>query len=259
MSTTDPVAERRRREAAKLGAPRYAVALVISGGVIAAGAGVLAAMLLSFGALDEFTEAAPFPWPGLGMVIGLPAIIIGMLVHTGFARKYTGRLLAYPLVGPLTLMLGGGAIGGWLGWFGWPAPSGSRPGGLWWLLPAGLTVLAVLSLIAGARGRIRTRAGQRTLAGVLTTGRITAGEITAIPEIGPESGGLLGEMVVRFVDDAGTERWVQRLGQWKRHELPKTGDTVAVLFDPTAPGDTKRIWIGPADGRTAEDFSRWSL
>lgn len=259
MSTTDPVAERRRREAAKLGAPRYAVALVISGAVIALGAGVLAAMLLGFGAMDEFTEAAPFPWPGLGMVIGLPALILGFLAHTGFARKYTGRPLDYPLVGPLTLMLGGGAIGGWIGWAGWFAPAGSRPGGLWWLVPAGLTVLAALSLASGAGSRIRKRAGRRTLAEVLVSGRITAGEATAIPDISPESNALLGEIVVRFVDDAGTERWVQRLGQWKRPELPKTGDTVAVLFDPAAPGDTKRIWIGPADARTAEDFSRWSL
>ncbi len=256
MSTTDPVAERRRREAARRGSPTTAVGLVVTGALTAIGAGLVAATLLAFASIGDFTEAPLFPWPALGLALGIPALVVGSIVHSGLARRFTGRALEYPVVGPLTIQLLGAAIGAWVGWL---APVAGPPGGVWWLVPVGLTALALLTLVTGIRGRLGKRAARESLAAQLATGRITAGEVTAIPEIGPDSGGLLGEIVVRFVDDAGTERWVQRLGQWKRHELPKTGDTVAVLFDPAAPGDTKRIWIGPADSRTVEDFSRWSL
>lgn len=94
---------------------------------------------------------------------------------------------------------------------------------------------------------------------MLVGGRIVPGVVTEIAKIDPSSGGLIGPIAVRFTDTAGVDRWVTKTGQWSASDLPRDGDTAAVLFDPAEPGNTGRIWIGPAGSRSPADFSRWSL
>ncbi len=185
-------------------------------------------------------------------IVGLPAIILGFFLSTGGARRYTGKLASFPVVGPGTVLFAGFAIGAWWGW-----SVLNDPNIVLALVPIALTALALLAVVLGARKRSRQRARREVLASLVVSGRVVPGIITDIPEIGPESGGLIGVVTVKFTDTAGVDRWVRKTGQWKRAELPKSGDLAAVLFDPEDPGDINRIWVGPAGSATVADFRLW--
>ncbi|WP_291049726.1 hypothetical protein [Herbiconiux sp.] len=251
MSTVDPIQARERRQAARIGSPAAAVGIVIGLLMILVGAALEMRALFGFAEFDAMGETDEPPLAIVGMVVGLPLLIIGFLVHLGSSRRFTGRLLSAPVVGPVSILFTGLAAGAWWGAFALPEP------GAFWLLPIGLSVLSVLSLLLGAVGRARRRSQKDVLAHVLTHGRIQSGVITEIPEIDPSSGGLLGTVTVKFTDATGTDRWVQKAGQWARRDLPATGDPAAVLYDPARPGDTSRIWVAPAGSTTAADFTRW--
>lgn len=257
MSTVDPVEARRRREAARLGSPAALVGVFVGLVMIAVGAALVMRAVFGFIGLEADAASSPGtdvgepPLAVVGLVAGLPLLIAGFFVHTTASRRFTGRLLSAPVVGPLSLLVVGLAAGGW-----WGLPALPAPGALW-VLPAVLTALAVLLLVLGAAGRLRRRARGEVLAHLLAHGRIVPGVIVEIPQIDPSSGGLLGSVTVRFTDTAGVDRWVQKLGQWSRDELPVTGDPAAVLFDPERPADTARIWVAPAGSTGAADFTRW--
>jgi len=251
MSTIDPVDARARREAARIGSPGAAAGIVIGLAMIALGAVLEVRALYGFAELDARGGADEPPLAVFGMIVGLPLMIAGFFVHTASSRRFTGRLLSAPGVGPVSILFVGFAGGAW-----WGALSVSTTGALW-LIPIGATVLALLLLLLGVTTRIRRRTRHEALDHLVAHGRITSGEIVEIPEIDPTSGGLLGSVTVMFTDAAGVDRWVTKTGQWRRQDLPKTGDPASVLFDTTAPDDTSRIWVGPPASRTAADFRRW--
>ncbi len=251
MSTIDPIDARRRREAARIGSPAALTGVVIGLLMIAVGAALETRALFGFAEFDDMAATDQPPLAIFGMIVGLPLLIIGFLVHTGASRRFTGKLLSAPVVGPGSILFVGLAVGAWWGVLALSSP------GAFWLLPIGLSILAVVLLLIGAIARARRRSHKDVLAHLLTHGRIEQGVIVEIPEIDPSSGGLLGTVTVRFTDAAGTVRWVQKTGQWPRRDLPATGDPASVLYDPSRPVDTSRIWLAPLGSTTAADFTRW--
>lgn len=123
--------------------------------------------------------------------------------------------------------------------------------------PVVLGAIALVAFVTGTRARLRRRSRRTGLAQVLTTGRIVPGLIVEIAEIDASSGGLIGPITVKFTDLSGVDRWVKKVGQWKRADLPTTGDSAAVLFDPQDPGNTARIWVGPPGSATTAAFRLW--
>ncbi|MUL84331.1 MULTISPECIES: hypothetical protein [unclassified Mycolicibacterium] len=248
MSTVDPAEVRRRRDAARRGSPSSLAWIFVWDVVVVAGAVLLARAQYAFAEMSA--DMSSPPWSTAGWV-GLPLVLLGLLGHFGAARRYTGKLLGSPFIGPVPLMLIGFAIGTWWGWSSVP--------GTWMWVPLATTALAAVCVVAAviARSRRRSRAG--VLGALLAGGRIVPGAITDIAEIEPSSGGLIGPVTVMFTDSEGVDRWVTKTGQWRRADLPKNGDAAAVLFDPADPANTRRIWVGPSGSRTGEDFSRWNV
>jgi hypothetical protein len=251
MSTVDPIEARRRREAARVGSPAALVGVVIGLLLIAIGAALEARAILGFAEFDAMGDTDEPPLAIVGMVVGLPLLIVGFFVHIGASRRFTGKLLSAPAVGPGSILFVGLALGAWWGVLSLPSP------GAFWLVPIGLSILAALSLLIGAIARARRRSQKGVLSHLLVHGRIDQGVIVEIPEIDPSSGGLLGTVTVKFTDADGTDRWVQKAGQWPRRDLPVTGDPVSVLYDPALPSETSRIWVAPPGSRTEADFTRW--
>lgn len=249
MSTIDPLEARRRREAAAIGSPGALAGVVVGLAIIALGAAFETRALFAFGEMTAETTEPPLAV--FGLAVGVPLLILGFFVHLRSVRRYTGRLLGSPVVGPLPVLLAGAAVGAWWGLSSLPAVDG------WWLVPTGLAAAAVLLFAVGTAYRARRRAQQRVLARLVTEGRITAGRIVEISEIDPSSGGLLGPVTVTFTDHAGVDRWVTKSGQWTRAELPATGDPASVIYDPADPSDESRIWVAPEGSTTAADFLRW--
>ena len=251
MSTIDPIEERRRRQAARRGSGPSATMMVVGWLVVFVG-GVFE--LRSIYGFAEFSgDGDQPPYAIFLQIVGLPAILIGLFLSIGGARRYTGRLFDLPFVGPGTIMFAGFAVGAW-----WGLAALSDPHVVLSVLPVVLSVLAALMLAVGVRTRRRRRSHRDLLAELVVSGRIVPGVITAISEIDPSSGGLIGPVTVRFADAAGVDRWVQKVGQWRRADLPRTGDLATVLFDPHDPGDTDRIWVGPPGSTTtAADFGLW--
>ncbi|MEA9986549.1 MULTISPECIES: hypothetical protein [Subtercola] len=154
-------------------------------------------------------------------------------------------------VGPGTILFAGLSLGAW-----WVTASLADAGALW-LVPVGAAAVAAAMFGVGVTNRMRRRSRFDVLGQLVTHGRIAAGVIVEIPQIDPSSGGLIGQLTVKFADAGGVDRWVTKSGQWKRHDLPLTGDAALVLYDPERPADTSRMWVGPASSTSAADFARW--
>lgn len=251
MSTQDPVAAKQRRIEARRGSVGSLIGIVIALILVALGGALVTRALFGFAEFEISAETDEPPLAIFGMAVGLPLTLIGFFVYFGATRRFTGKLMSSPGVGPGTVLFLGLAAGAW-----WGALSLREPGALW-LVPVGLSVVAVLFLLLGVVARLRRRGRRDALAQVVVSGRIARGEITDIPVIDPSSGGLIGVATVKFTDLAGVDRWVQKTGQWSSRDLPKTGDAAAVLYDPQRPADTSRMWIAPVGSMSAADFERW--
>jgi len=250
MSTVDPVEARRRREAARRESKPSAAMYVIGLLVIFVGGVCEVRSIYGFAEISGDADQPPFAI--FLQIVGLPAILLGLFLAIGGARRYTGKLAAAPVVSPGTLLFAGFAAGAW-----WGRSVLEDPNIALAVTPVVLTALAALMLVAGTLKRLRRRTTRGLLAELVVSGRIVPGVITEIAEIDPSSGGLIGPVTVRFTDLAGVDRWVRKVGQWRRTDLPKAGDSAAVLFDPQDPGNTHRIWVGPAGSTTAQDFTLW--
>lgn len=287
MSTIDPARVRRERSLARQGSSGAATAVVLSNLILLVGGGAggwAAASDLGLGgfrdrALNHFFAEMPDP-VALDMVV-LPASVImpliGMFALTASARAYTGVVMSFPVVGPLTVWLVGAAAGLTLAVRRWPEPLtlGVRTdpvfgdhevwssvdwawyhAGDW--IPWVAVAVALLSLVAGIVARRRKARRRRELDCLIVEGQRAVGDVTKIPTL-TEGSAILTSWTVHFVDRLQTDRWVTSQGKFPRDELPKLGDRVAVLYDPTAPGDKRRIYLGRLEARTAEDFLRWRL
>ncbi|MFT4307416.1 MAG: hypothetical protein QM604_11045 [Microbacterium sp.] len=286
MSTVDPVRERAEREAARRGSPARVVRHVMLQALqfifaVLLGMGVVTLIDTSrvtelnsvFGTWDSRLQDLIWTVP-VGMV---GVILFGIAV--GFsANSLTGRPLAFPVVGPATVVLVGVAIGFTVlvPWLTPPDEVGirldetygeSETWGLgewvWYHIdvwgPIVLWALAIGAAAIGAIARIHRRARRPVLDEVLAIGVRVPGEVTEAPLPDPHATRTITRITVCYTDRSGTTRWVEPVLAMLTQELPRRGDLVSVAYDPNAPGDTKRIFVGPADARDAADFRRWSF
>ncbi|PWN59598.1 hypothetical protein [Chryseobacterium oncorhynchi] len=249
-NTTDPIEMRKQRIARQKGSQGALLGILIGHAMILLG-GVLIARSI-FGFLEQdMTNSDEPPLAIFGMIVGLPFIIFGFFVHTGACRRFTGKLLSSPFVGPVPVLFIGFAVGAWWGLLSLSAK------GIFWLIPTILSIIAILLLLSNILLRKSRSAKYKVLTRIITEGKITPALITDIPEIDPSSGGLIGTITVKFTDMAGVDRWVQKIGQWKRSDLPKTGDVATILYDPQHPENVSTIWVGPQGSTTIADFTLW--
>lgn len=251
MSTVDPVAERKAREEALRGSTRGALRVLVTALMIVAGGAAISISTSGFYQLgDNPTNAAPPPQV-FAFVAAVPLLIGGVAGHLTASRDYTGRLGQAPVIGTLPLGVIGATLGAWWGWATLPQRD------LSWIAAAALSVLSLGLIVLSVVSRARTRERARVLRELHATGAHTTGEITEIPVPDPQASTFIAPYVVKFVDQVGTPRWVTRTGYWAIAEVPVVGSPVSVLFDPSDPSDTKRIWVGPPGARTVEDFETW--
>lgn len=250
MSTVDPIQVRRQHEAARLGSTSSAAMFVVGLLILFIGAAIVVRSNYGFA---EMAVAGDEPPSAIFLMpAGIVMMILGTLISIVGTYRYMGRWAVAPVVGQGTVLLAGFAAGAWWGW-----AALAKPDWVWILIPVALTTLAVLALGLGVIMRRRARTRRSVLAELVVSGRIVPGVIANIPEIEAGSGGLIGTVTVKFTDTAGVARWVQKVGQWRRPDLPKIGDGTAVLFDPQDPGNTARIRVGPPGSATVEAFSLW--
>lgn len=249
-NTTDPIEMRKQRIARQQGSRAALLGILIGHAMIVLG-GVLIARSI-FGFLEQdMTNSDEPPLAIFGMTAGLPFVIFGLFVHISASRRFTGKLLSSPVVGPGPVLFIGLAAGAWWGALSLPVM------GTLWLIPTILSIIAGAFLLTGILIRMGRAARYNILTRMIKEGKITVALITDIPTIDPTSGGLIGTITVKFTDIAGVNRWVQKTGQWNRHELPQTGDAATVLYDPKHPENVSTIWVGPPGSATVKDFTLW--
>ncbi|KFF10566.1 hypothetical protein IW15_19715 [Chryseobacterium soli] len=249
-NTIDPIEARKQRIARQKGSKGALLGILIGHAMIFLGGVLILRSVFGFLELN-ITESGEPPLAIFGMAAGLPFIILGLFIHIGASRRFTGKLFSFPGIGPGPVLFTGFAIGAWWGALSLPVQ------GALWLIPSILTLIAGLLWLSGILLRIRRYAKYNMLTRMIKDGKITAALITDIPEIDPTSGGLIGTVTVKFTDMAGVDRWVQKTGQWKRVDLPKTGDAATVLYDPQHPENISTIWVGPPGSTTITDFTLW--
>jgi hypothetical protein len=249
-NTVDPIAAREQRAARQKGSRAGLAGIFIAHAMILLGGVSITRSIFGFLEQDMTGSDEP-PLAIFGMAAGLPFILLGLFLYTGASRKFTGKLLSSPGIGPGPVLFTGLAAGAWWGSLSLPAQ------GAVWLIPAGFTIIACLLLFIGILLKIRRSAKFNMLNIMISEGEIAEGLITDIPEIDPSSGGLIGTITVKFSDMDGVDRWIQKTGQWKRSDLPKTGDAANVLYDPRYPENDSTIWVGPPGSSTITDFTLW--
>lgn len=287
MSTVDPARTRAERAERRRTSPLRPLLLTAVLALIAAsgatlGAGVVAlldGMRISrlngvFATWDSRLDHLFWLFP-----VGLLATVLLTLLSTLLVRRPALDRVPFPVVGPLPVALVGVAAGvtwtctrltapvevgvrtdpsfgndqkwGTTAWIWYRAD-------VWW--PALAWAVAAAALVVAVVLRQRHRARSALIAGLLETGRIVPGEVTeALPVPSPGSAGAAGRMTVRFTDPHGTERWVRPTCRIGADEVPFAGAEVAVLCDPQAPAEQRRIFVGPRGARTAAEFERWLL
>ncbi|PWD50660.1 hypothetical protein C8046_08330 [Serinibacter arcticus] len=290
MSTIDPARVRRERSQARQGSFGAAIGVVLGNLLILAGgasAGWATAGDTFLGqfrdhALNHFfaespTDLGPSGFDLVALPVGIVLPIIGMFVLTAAARAYTGQIMSFPLVGPLTVWLAGFAAGLTARIHEWPPPLTvgvrvdesfgedevwSSTDWAWYhadrWIPWVAVGVALLSLVTGVIARARRAGRRRELDRLVLKGQRTIGDVTEIPTL-TEGSALLAPWTVHFVDRSLTDRWVTSSGKFPRDDLPRVGDRVTVLYDPAAPGDRRRIYLGGLEAHTAEDFLRWRM
>jgi hypothetical protein len=270
VSTIDPV-EAQRVRAERLKGSRRAAFEVGVGLLGLVAAGVLGGYAMaSF--LDPFRvmvlnsvysgwESRMPPW----FATAFPAIVASTLavwLHSWASRRYLGRRGA-AAGEPLVLWLIGFAAGSWFGGLSFTDPDavGVSPDPVfdtstrwgvgawivyhaWWWGPTLATLLLPAVIVGRIAGRARRRRREALIAGLLVAGRRTPGEVTAAPSPPSEAADrYFGSWTVKFTDLYGQNRWVTRSSAFSVATPPRVGDTVTVLYDPNAPGDTTRILL----------------
>lgn len=267
--------------------------LMIALGVAAVGLG---AGIVSF--LDEFRADAlnsifGDPGPVRHVVLfdlgtyALFAVILLTLAVTTTAQWATGRQLDFPVLGTIPVVLVGVAIGVTISvpWMTPAAVVGRRvdtsfgsPDELWngwdwaWYRfdlwgPIVAIALAVCALLVAVIVRMRRSRTRHALRHVLSHGAIVPGIVTAAPSFvrthdpatSPTNTRMRGDLVARFTDPTGTVRHVAQVSAFHVGDVPVVGQPVAVLMDPQAPADTKRVWLAPAGARSERDFRAWRV
>lgn len=285
MSTVDPVRRVKERQASRVGSSRAAIWLLLSA-IVTLAAGLICGMAVAWmfdlnreHMINSIFADAPelsmsLVWTtAVGPILAVAAG--GMM--TAAAKAYTGHLFDFPVVGPVTIGLIGAVPGVMIGIRYWTPPMtvGVRTDPVFgddevwsqidWIayhattwLPLLTALLALVSLVSGIHARRRKASRRRDLDRLLVEGHRVVGDITDI-STPSEGSAILTPWTVHFLDRSLTDRWVTSHGRFERNDIPKVGDLVSVLYDPMAPGDKHRIYIGGMEAVTADDFLRWRL
>ncbi len=286
MSTVDPVRRRAERAAARRNSPwrivrhvvlqalQFVCAVLLGMGVAAiVDMGRVTSLNSVFGTWDSRLEGLFWTLP-----VGLVGLILFGIAVGVSARTITGRPLTFPVVGPATVVLIGVAIG-----FTVLVPQLTPPDQvgvrldttfgeseawgfgdwIWYRVDVWGTVLlwalAVASAATGFVARLRRRARRDVVDQVLAAGDRVPGEVTEAPTPDPHAVRTISRITVRYTDRLGTTRWVEPVVVLPTRELPRVGDILTVAYDGNAPGNTKRVFVGPADAQDAADFRRWNM
>ncbi|MFB6722988.1 hypothetical protein ACFCV3_22610 [Kribbella sp. NPDC056345] len=277
MSTVDPIAERRAKRLRRAGLPRVLAGAVVAG-IAQLGAAVcfglaiggVVEMLRSGVTNSIFADQDPMADGFLG-VATMPVLFIvgtfGLIVFAATTRHlvdlYRGGEKQPVLQTPATLWaIAAGVALSARSWsdplavgtkadpvfhqdkswstFGWVMYRAD----IW--LPALAVVIAVLMSLYAVKHNRRLRAQIADRNRLLTAGRQVPGQITNVAvrtsqnDQGQRS--VVGaEVVVKFTDLQGTERWVTRQAQ-DRSAVPTT-DAAVVLFDPQRPDADDLIFV----------------
>ena len=283
MSTLDPAAAHRDRLERQKGSTGAALAAVLFALLLVA-TGALAAYALA-GILDTFRLMelnsvfsnwnSEMPGTTFLLPVGIVASIAAWALYAKWNHRFSGDATRFVGVGPLTLLLAGLAIGLWIGTASWTAPDqvGMQIDptfgedevwgvGAWifyaaqWWLPGLFGLLAVAAYFAGLGARRRSAGRSALIERMLLTGRRAPGVVTESTVPSGDSAWVLFSITVKFTDLSGTDRWVKRNVKYRTAEVPPVGAPVTVLYDPSNPGDTSRIFFASGPAATAADFRR---
>ncbi|WP_405058704.1 hypothetical protein OG474_39075 [Kribbella sp. NBC_01505] len=273
----DPIAARRAKRLQRAGRPGFLVGGIIAGVVQVAAALCLglgiAAMVgdLRIGVINSiFVDSDPGAEGLLGLA-SIPVFFMGGLIGV-LAAAGTGHYLMQVYSGGekqparySVVALWAAAAGLFLGGLTWSAPLtvGTRTdpvfqhdkpwgAGSWLMyradiwLPAIGIVIAVAGTLYAIKYNRRLRLQLATRKRLLTEGRKVTGEITnvAVRTSQNDQGNrsVVGaEVIVKFTDLQGTDRWVTRQAQG-RSAIP-TVETAVVLFDPLHPEVDDSIFV----------------
>ncbi|GAA0612030.1 hypothetical protein HPO96_22500 [Kribbella sandramycini] len=274
MSTIDPSAARRLKRQQYAGRPGVLIAAVIA---TAAQVGFAVATGLGIGAFAEtmrhtFLDAGydiTEPWPrffgpatmGILLAAGAVGLCVSGLIAATLIDRYRGGEKTIALLSPLAFSAT--AAGVVISSRNWAEPTLEEPllpgmeesvaGGNWigenaqYWVPALAVLVAVLVVLWSIRynRRLRSQITERTR--LLESGRQVPGAITSVTirttsdEQGRKS--VTGaDLVIKFSDLQGTERWVTRRTS-NRSEIPGVGGFATVLFDPLKPGADESIFV----------------
>ncbi|MEU2948975.1 DUF3592 domain-containing protein [Nocardiopsis alba] len=279
MSTVDPAAAREARLRRLVGSPKALIltlvgglTLVLAGGAV--GYAVSAIMdrvrVSTVNSVFSDTESTMAYWVTPIAAIGS---IIGFLAYSHWSHRYSGGRSIHPR--PVTLWFLGIAVTMWWAttylWapvdmvgtaidpvFGEHEAWGT---GAWfsyamrWWAPGLATIVFVLSLVFGFLSRVRERRGRELLGRLLREGTRTTGEVTELTlPVSNDSGPSVTHWTFSFTDLRGQRRWVQRIQRLPRGRVLSIGGPVTVLYDPSRPHDTSRIFVALEGGDRAEDY-----
>jgi hypothetical protein len=272
----DPAAVRRAKQERYVGRPGvlagaivFAVLLVACAGVLGVGIGVIANFLRHSVIDSVFDDREVFPtfWgpATAGIVLGVG--IIGLGVAAAFAsmfmQRYRGGEKQPSVLAPLGVVAVAIAITihaqtwteplevgtqidpsfqtdeDW-GVFSWIAYYAN----IW--VPALAIAIAVLVVRYAIRYNRRLRLQTANRNRLLTEGRRVAGTITEVTIVTSQNSEghkttVGADIVVKFTDANGTDRWVKRRST-DRSAMPGPG-VAMVLFDPLQPGDEDLIFV----------------
>lgn len=237
MSLTDPDAARRRR-AQRTPTPRslipWALAAVVGGALL--GFGIAAA---SGSGEPDFSES-----PIARVTLVMTLMPVGGILTLLSWIAWVGRVSRNPALPgwaiPVALALLGAAIGTAVARDRGALIGAPRPSLAAGLLLAAAVLFGVLGLLAWLRRRARLDVD----AEIIRTGSSTRGTVTNQGYTHFSEGGrILTQVTYAYLDDAGDRRYVRRPAVIEARDPLVNGDAVDVWFDPTAPGDERRVVV----------------
>lgn len=207
----------------------------------------------------------------------IPVGIIGSLIfgalYTKWNHRFSGKKIGYAFIGPLPLWLLGLTLGLAVSTSMWVAPDAVGTAvdptfghdekwgiGAWalysakWWLPAATGVLFVIVMVLRVFNVDRLAKRRSVIEELLTRGTFTEGTVTKAPTISSEASRVFGTVAFSFPDAQGQTRHAQITTVVNKSNLPWTGSTRPVLFDPTRPGDLSRIAFSVSGGTDVDDF-----
>lgn len=230
MSTVDPSIAKKAREA-RVPSSGLVVLLLVLHLVGGFGNGY------GWSTFAAFTESSTEPsgWGILGIVIGMPMVILASIAWTTVVLKRRDVGLGYAFS---AFWLGAGA--------GVLLASTEQPGLADLLRVIGLVAIGIgiAFLLLGLTAARARRAAAAVTAEVMRTGTRTTATVTDKGyDIFRESSRILTSVTFSFTDMQGVQRWVQRPMLVTASDPIVEGRETDLWYDPTAPGDDARIVV----------------